>query len=108
MKTPDQDEKKINGIAVALSPFMAMLVNHGLDTLAPQDCIKQDTKNHGLRVTTKAKQVFNINEDGITISHAKDAKETTTFKYCIFDKRSAFRPEAWEEIATCNNYSTFC
>ena len=108
MKTPDQGEKKCNGIAVALSPFMAMLINHGLDSLAPQDRIKQDIKNHGLGITTKAKQVFNIHEDGITISRAKDTKDTTTFKNCIFVKRSAFRPEAWGEVATCNNYSTFC
>ncbi|CAH3172179.1 unnamed protein product, partial [Porites evermanni] len=48
MKTPDQGEIKCNGIAMALGPFLAMLFNHGLDTLAPQDRIKQEIKNHGL------------------------------------------------------------
>ena len=33
---------------MALGPFLAMLSNHGLDTLAPQDRIKQEIKNHGL------------------------------------------------------------
>lgn len=105
LKTPDQGEKKFNGLAVALAPFLAKLSNHGLDTMAPQDRIKQDIKNHGLGVTTKAKQVFNANDDGATISRCKEAKDTTVFRNCVFIKRSAFRPEAWEEFATCNYYS---
>jgi len=74
-------------------------------TLAPQDRIKQDIKNHGLGVTTKAKQVFNVNSDGATISRSKEAKDMTVFRDCVFIKRRAFRPEAWEEFATCNYYS---
>ena len=89
---------------MALSPFLAKLSNHGLDTLAPQDQIKQEIKNHGLGVITKAKQVFNVNEDGTSISRSKEAKDTTVFRNCVFIKRSAFGPEAWEEFATCNYY----
>lgn len=103
IKTPEQGEMKCNGLAVALGPFLAMLSNHGLDTLAPHDRIKQEIKNHGLGLTTNCKQVFNNNEDGSTISRAKEAKQSTSFKYCIFLKRSVFGPEAWEEFATCNN-----
>ena len=32
---------------MALGPFLAMFSNHGLDTLAPQDRIKQEIKDHG-------------------------------------------------------------
>ena len=102
LKTPDQGEKKCNGIAVALSPFLAKLSNHGLDTMAPQDRIKQDIKNHGIGVTTKAKQVFNVSEDATTISRSKGAQDTTGFRNCVLIKCSAFRPEAWEEFSTCN------
>ena len=102
LKTLDQGERRCNGLAVALTPFLAKLSNLGLDTMAPQDRIKQDIRNHGLGVTSKAKQVFNINDDGATISRSKEAKKTTVFRNCVFIKRSAFGPEAWEEFATCN------
>ena len=100
LKTPDQGDKKYNGVAVALSLFLAKLSNYGLDTLAPQDRIKQEIKNHGLGVITKAKQVFNVNEDGTSISRSKEAKDTTVFRNCVFIKRSAFGPEA-HVIITC-------
>ena len=72
--------------------------------------------NHGLGVTTKAKQVFNSNEDGTSISHAKDAKEGTSWKSCLLLKRSAFEQEAaifalgkhtrtenrWKEESNCS------
>lgn len=97
--------KKFDGIAVALSPFLAMLSDHGLDTLTSQDRIKQDIKNHGLGLTTNVKQVFNAKDDGSTISRSKESEDDTILKkYCVFVKRTAFAPEAWEEFATCNKY----
>jgi len=102
LKTPDQGEKKCNGIAVASSPFLAKLSNHGLDTMEPQGRTMQDIKNHGIEVTTNAKQVFNVNEDGTPVSRSKEAKDTTFFRNFVFIKRSAFRPEAWEEYSACN------
>jgi len=104
LKTPHQGEKKCNGIAVASSPFLAKLGNHGLDTMEPRGRIKQDLKNHGIKVTTKAKQVFNVNEDGTPVSRSKEAKDTTVSRNCVFIKQSGFRPQAWEEFSACNYY----
>lgn len=100
-KTADQGEQRFQGVAVALSPFLAMLANHGLQDVPPPDRIKQDINNHGLGVTKKAKQVFNVRDDGSSISRCKDAVPTHC-KYCVFVKRSGFSPEAWEEFAKCN------
>lgn len=105
MKTPEQEEQKLSGIAVAMTPFMAMLSNCGVDIIASQDRVKQEIRNHGLGITTKCKQVFNKAEDGKTISRTKAARETTQFKNCILVKRSVFGPGAWEKFSACKYYT---
>lgn len=105
MKTPDTHEQRLSGIAVAMTPFMAMIINCGLDVKVNQDRVKQEIKNHGLGITTKCKQVFNIAENGESISRAKAATEKTQQKNCILVKRSVFGPKAWQKFAACKYHT---
>ena len=66
---------------------------YGLDMMAPQDRIKQDIRNHGLGVTSKAKQVFNINNDDATISRSKEANKNQRFLETV----SSLKEVHWDQ-----------
>jgi len=105
MKKPDTQEERVKGIAVAMTPFMAMIVNSGLDVKVSQDRVKQEIRNHGLGITTNSKQVFNVEENGETISRSKTSTEKTQHKNCILVKKSVFGPGAWQKFAACKYHS---
>ena len=99
--TPEGGERKLNGIAVALNPFINILDQCGIDTPGVEQ-IKNNINIHGIGVTKKAKQVFNATANGTTVSRCKDvSKDMTKFKTCVFIKKTAFSSDAWESFADC-------
>ena len=54
--TPEGEERKFNGIAVALSPVINLLTENGFETPTAEQ-IKNNINIHNIGVTKKAKQI---------------------------------------------------
>lgn len=88
---------------MSLVSLLRKISSTGVPQLPWVEQIKIDMNNHGIGETKKKNQVFNVNEDGMTISCCKDDSNvpTTHKTTCVLVKKSAFAPDAWKDFATC-------
>ncbi|KAL9976700.1 hypothetical protein ACROYT_G014027 [Oculina patagonica] len=98
-ETPEGGVRKFNRIAVSLGTFLNTLSENG-DEPPSVDQLKNEINHHGIEMTKKTKQVFNASANGTTISRSQDENATKTkCKVCVFLKRNAFSPDAWESFS---------
>jgi len=102
--TPEGGEKRFNGIAVALNPLINLLTENGMEPPTAEQ-IKNNINIHNIGVTKKAKQTFNVEANGTTISRSSKVNNSnatqTKCKICVLIKKTAFSPESWEIFTAC-------
>ncbi|XP_078364461.1 uncharacterized protein LOC144648888 [Oculina patagonica] len=98
-ETPEEGVRKFNGIAVSLNTFLNILSENG-DEPPSAEQLKNEINLRGIGMTKKSKQVFNASANGTTISRSQDENATKSkCKVCVFLKRNAFPPDAWENFS---------
>ena len=92
-------ERKYSGIAVALNLLINILTEKGVQPPTAEQ-IKNNINIHNIGATKKAKQVFNVEANGMIISRSCNATQTK-FKMSVLIKNTAFSPEDWEIFEAC-------
>ena len=84
---------RLNGVAVALKWFFALLKDHGV--LFPnEERVRQEIKSLDIGVVNGRSQYFNANANGEKISRGSNTVETAS-RNCLIIKQSAFGRENW-------------